>query len=572
MKKITIAIIAALGLYSCTEDFITKNPLGVTSSATYYTNPEQCQLALNAVYDPLGWFQFHDEYLWKIGDICTDDCERGGANTLSTYTTGDDWDKSGQLCVFEATDRSGVMSGIWDAGYIGIARANALLDGTSSESSAEYKVMRAEARFLRAWYYFQLTRVFGPVILSKSTVSVADAEKLGNRAEGDDAVGSKQVKEQYDFIIKELEAIKDDLPKTASAFGKVTNGAARAFLAKAYLYRADICGTKEDYENAYTTAKNLIDEGTYALEPHYQDLFDIYGESHEQSKEVIFSVQFLFGTKYGREESGTIQPVYVAPRYYVDPISGASQIEDGLGYGFAIPTQNLMDEFEAGDARATMIVAAPSKGAAVVSTIANLNLDTKAWAKPSNIKGGEGWYEIGATDWTTGYYNMKRTYLSTLLCNSGYNSQVAGKDNIVLRLADVMLIAAEAGVQSGKYSAEAVTLINNLRDRARKSARTIDYGADGSSAACYTYAPAAAPKDITSIDLDAVKHERRVEMYGEGERYWDLVRWGDYDKFRTQDLSGYKFKFNEQTLGRWPIPQSQIVLNTNGSLKQNPGY
>jgi len=571
MKKITIAIIAALGLYSCTEDFITKNPLGVTSSATYYTNPDQCQLALNAVYDPLGWFQFHDEYLWKIGDICTDDCERGGANTMATYTTGDDWDKSGQLCVFEATDRSGVMSGIWEAGYIGIARANALLDGTSSESSAEYKVMRAEARFLRAWYYFQLTRVFGPVILSKSTVSVADAEKLGNRADGDDAVGSKQVNEQYSFIIDELEAIKDDLPKTASAFGKVTNGAVRAFLAKAYLYRADICSGKGDYEKAYNIAKDLYDEGTYALEPHYQDVFDIFGESHEQSKEVIFSVQFLFGSKYGREESGTIQPIYVAPRYYVDPGTGASQIEDGLGYGFAIPTQNLMDEFEDGDARATMIVAAPSKNATVVATATRLGLDTKAWAKPSKISGGEGWYEIGATDWTTGYYNMKRSYCSTVLCNSGYNTQVAGKDNIVLRLADVMLIAAEAGVHCGE-DAVAMDMINALRKRARNSARTIDYSVDGSTAACYTYSPVATPTDIYSVDLDAVKHERRVEMYGEGERYWDIVRWGDYDKFRTQDISGYKFSFNKATLGRWPIPQSQIVLNTNGSLKQNSGY
>lgn len=575
MKKITIAIIALLGLYSCTEDFITKDPLGVTSSATYYNDPDQCKLALNAIYDPLGWFQLHDEYLWKIGDLCTDDCERGGANALATYTTGDDWDKSGQLCVFEATDRSGVMSGIWEAAYIGIARANAMLDATASESSEDYKVMRAEARFLRAWYYFQLTKVFGPVILSKGTVSVDDATSLGNRASGDDEIGSKQVKEQYTFIIDELEAIKDDLPTTASEFGRVTNGAARAFLAKAYLYRADICGGgTADFEKAYQTAYGLYTEadgGTYALESHYQDVFDIYGESHEQSKEVVLSVQHIAGTKYGREENGSILPLYVAPRYYIDPSTNASQIEDGLGYGFAIPTQDLLDEFEDGDARATMIVAAPTKSSDVVSTISRLNLNTKAWCKPSKISGGEGWYEIGATAWTTGYYNMKKSQLSTIIVNSGNNSQVAGKDNIILRWADVMLIAAEAGVQSG-HDAEALTLVNKLRERARNSARTIDYSADGTSDACYTYTPATTPADLSSVDLEAVKHERRVEMYGEAERYFDLVRWQDWSKFRTQDLSGYKISFNQATLGRWPIPQSEIVLNTNGSLKQNPGY
>ena len=572
MKKITtIAIIAALGLCSCSKDFITKNPLGVSSSATYYNDPDQCQLALNAVYDPLGWFQLHDEFLWKIGDICTDDCERGGANVLATYTTGDDWDKSGQLAVFEATDRSSVMSGIWEASYIGIARANALLDATSSFNDAEYKKMRAEATFLRAWYYFQLTRVFGPVILSKGSVSVADAGNMGNREDGDDAIGTKRVKAQFDFIISDLEAVKDDLPKTADAFGKVTNGAARAFLAKAYLYRADICGVSADYQKAYETAKSLIDDAIYDLEPHFQDVFDIYGESHEQSKEVIFSVQHLAGSKYGREQDGSILPLYVAPRYYYDEVTSTSMIEDGLGYGFAIPTQDLLDEFEDGDARATMIVAAPTKGTAVANTITRLNLDTKAWAKPTNVSGGEGWHQIGATDWTTGYYNMKKSQLSTLLCNSGNNSQVSGKDNLLIRFADVLLIGAEAAVQCGQ-SADAKTYINRLRARARNSARTVDYTASGTSAACYTYTPATTPADIASVDIDAVKHERRVEMYGEAERYWDLVRWGDYSKFRTQDLSGYTFEFNPTTLGRWPIPQSQIVLNANGSLKQNPGY
>ena len=61
-------------------------------------------------------------------------------------------------------------------------------------------------------------------------------------------------------------------------------------------------------------------------------------------------------------------------------------------------------------------------------------------------------------------------------------------------------------------------------------------------------------------------------MYGEAERYWDLIRWGDESKFRTEDLAGNKFQYNTATLGRWPIPQSEIILHTGGSLKQNPGY
>lgn len=577
MKKITIALIAAVGLYSCTEDFITKEPLGVSSTATYYNEPDQCQLAVNAIYDPLGWFELHDEYLWKIGDICSDDAERGGANGLKTYTTGDDWDKSGQLSVFEATDRSTVMAGIWEAAYKGIARANAMLDGSEGTENKQIKAMRAEVRFLRAWYYFQLTKTFGPVVLCKKSVSPSDAENLGNRADDDDDIGTKAVREQFDFIISELEAIKSELPPTAET-GKVTSGAAIAFLAKAYLYRADICENPADYELAYQTAYNLYTDakGTiYDLEPHYQDVFDIYGESHEDSKEIVFSVKMIGGSLYGHQGDGSIKPVYTAPRYYYDQTNKTSQIEDGLGYGFAMPTQDLLDAFEAGDARATMIVASPYKGGAVNTTITKLNLDTAAWCKPSKIKVGdvnvEGWYAIGAVDWSTGYYNMKNTQVSPLLINSGNNTQVAGKDLILIRWADVMLIAAEAGVQSG-HATEALNLVKELRARARNSARTIDYTVSGATADCYTYTPAATPADLSAITLDDVKKERRVEMYGEGERYWDLVRWGETSKFRSKDVSGYKFKYNEATLGRWPIPQAEIILHAGGNLKQNPEY
>ena len=172
-----------------------------------------------------------------------------------------------------------------------------------------------------------------------------------------------------------------------------------------------------------------------------------------------------------------------------------------------------------------MIVASPYKGGAVNTTITKLNLDTAAWCKPSKIKVGdvnvEGWYAIGAVDWSTGYYNMKNTQVSPLLINSGNNTQVAGKDLILIRWADVMLIAAEAGVQSG-HATEALNLVKELRARARNSARTIDYTVSGATADCYTYTPAATPADLSAITLDDDKKERRVEMYEEGERNWDL--------------------------------------------------
>ena len=261
----------------------------------------------------------------------------------------------------------------------------------------------------------------------------------------------------------------------------------------------------------------------------------------------------------------------MAPRYYWNAAKKEQQLQDGLGYGFAIPTQDLLNAFEDGDARATMIVASPHGNATINKTITRLNLDTAAWISPTNFGSGEGWYAIGKVDWSTGYYNMKKSQLSTILCNSGNNTQCSGKNNIILRWADVLLIAAEAGVQSG-HDDVALQLVNKLRERARKSARTIDYKKSGTTSACYTYAEAATPADLTSIDLAKVQNERRVEMYGEAERFWDLVRWKETDKFRKEDIAGNKFQYNEATLGRWPIPQGEIILHTGGNLKQNPGY
>ena len=204
-----------------------------------------------------------------------------------------------------------------------------------------------------------------------------------------------------------------------------------------------------------------------------------------------------------------------------------------------------------------------------------MNLDTKGWCKPNNIKDGTGqnvlgWYDIGSVDWNTGYYCMKRTMASPLIMSSK-NTQCMEKNDILLRWADVLLIAAEAGVQCG-HAAEATTLLNELRTRANNSARTIDYSVPGSSDACYTYAPSSALSMLGTATLDDVKHERRVEMYGEGDRFWDLIRWDETEKFRTEDISGYKFKYNPATLGRWPIPQAQIILHAGGNLKQNPGF
>ncbi len=540
-KNILLLIISVFTLFSC--DFLNTPPLAKSSTETFYNDPENCQLAVNAMYDPLQWQATYDRSMWAIGDVCSDDAEKGGGDSKTLYYA--DQTDMHQLARYQTSVLNPYVSLLWSAFYVGITRANTMLDATedlaSGENKAEFLRLRGEARFLRAFYYFDLVRVFGPVPLIKKGINPVEAKEQGNRAAGDDSEGSKQVAEIYKFIVSELESIKEDLPWSYSDAekGRVTQAAARALLAKAYLYQ-------KNYESAFKAAEELINHANnpHHLEANYADIFDM-DMKNENSIEYVFKISFMdaqngeqYGTFQGGE--GSEKPSYTNVRYIKDKSNKQVGL-DTKGYGFNIPRQDLIDQFDSEDPRLDMIW---KKG----------KNDTIYW----NNNGVEGWYKIDfPTDYSTGYYCKKSTVNFDKFAE--FKAQSTGKDIPLIRWAEVLLIAAEAGVQSG-HNAEALAYVNDVRERARNS----KIGGSGTI-----------PADLSSVTIDDVKKERRMELFCEGHRYFDVVRWDEADEVFgniKEDCAGYSVTWNPATKGRFPIPSTQIKLHSGGKLMQNPGY
>lgn len=549
MKKILMYITLSLALFACNDDFITKEPLGVSSDATYYEDPENCRLAVNAMYDPLGWQAIYSRN-FMVFDMLSDDCEKGG--DMLNYDA--DQADMHQMMQYNTTSLNPVVSNLWNAYYTIITRACAMLD-KAPETDSDILKMRAEARFLRAFAYFELVKIFGPVPLVKNVVSPDEAKNIGNRTDGDDkAKGTEQIKAIYEFIIAELDAIKGDLPSSypTEEFGKVTSVAVKALLAKAYLFN-------KDYANAYAVSQELIGADPMAnLEPVYHNIFN-FELTNEQSSEVIFSIQMINSGGYDKQGDGTIKTLDMGPRAFVK--NNVVKLDVPFGYGLNIPSQTLVNAFSNGDPR--------------LDLIAKANIDTLYLPFFSTTPE---WTMIGKHSKNTGYYSLK-PFISYNVRKEASSNQALGKDIILIRWAEVLLNGAEAAFRSGN-TADALAWTNAVRTRARQSQRVTN---NVDMNLC-TYTTGSVPTNLGSITITDIKKEKQLELHCEnGTRYFDLVRWNDTNdgdnidanticgNLKT-DLVGKTRNWSPSQLGRLPVPMTQLILHSGGNLIQNPGY
>ena len=325
-----------------------------------------------------------------------------------------------------------------------------------------------------------------------------------NRVESPtDAVMPKSTVAEIDAqIISDLTFAIEHLPVswTPNYLGRATKGAAEGFLGKLYLYQ-------QNWPQALVHFQNVMTYG-YSLYPEFSELFL---EQADNSSESIFEVQFarLAGQNYSNN-------------YWESQGVRGSSIWD-LGWGFNVPTQALVDAFEVGDPRkaATILFSGQDDGDG------NMVPDAPPLAQP--------------------YWNKKAYTLKTERVRYGENKN--HWTNIkIMRYADVLLMAAEAANESGQ-SALAITYLNEVRARARSGNNSV-------------------LPDITSTDQtfvrNAIKQERRIELAMEGERFYDLVRWGD----AVSVLGGLGYQDKNKF---YPIPLSAID-QSGGVLIQNPNY
>lgn len=575
MKRIiyTCALSMALSFTSCSDFLDQQEPQG-TLSDKQVKEPQYIDNLVNSAYAI--WISAEDINssfsMWNL-DVRSDDAYKGGNGTS-------DGDVFHQLEVSQGIlTTNWNISDMWQRLYNAISRVNTAIALLEQSDASVYQLKNerlAEMKFLRAYGHFLLKRLYKniPFVMNASLTS-EEYNNLSNREYTND--------EGWQQIINDLEEAYKVLPVRQAEVGRPSKAAAAAFLAKAYLYKAyrqDDAKTnqvtsisKEDLEKVvvYTDPAIYVASGV-ALESDFQNNFRPEPQ-YENGVESIWAMQYSMndGTTYGNLNwsYGLIVP----------NIPG---VTDG-GCDFYKPSQNLVNAFKT-----------DNNGLPYIDTFNNSDYDkTVDYADPRLFLtvGMPGLpYEFNkkfmmdeSSVWSRsnglyGYYVPLKQNVDPegdyLIKGSWWGSPM---NRIVFRYADVMLERAEALVQlnDGRI-AEAITLVNKLRQRAKQSTAMIaDYESKyrvklnvGQYSGEYTQAQA----------LKIVKMERRIELGMESERFFDLVRWGEADvvinKYYAEEANDCAIytdaRFTKNKNEYLPIPYAQLAAS-NGNYKQNIG-
>ncbi|MBA7479983.1 SusD-like protein P2 [subsurface metagenome] len=521
INTILIIILTAITI-SCSKEWLETEPQGVYLEGNFYQNDEQVLQGLAAAYahlriQMLNESQFGQDYCSAnfLLNMPSDEANVGGQFL-------GDWITLEEVGHFTLTSENRPIYYRWFSDFNGINRCNLVINNPEYESEI-LTIMQGEARFLRAYYYFELVRMFGPVPLITSTLAPTEYEQTNSSLE-----------ELFNQMEEDLLMAIEVLPRKSeweyASRNRASIGAAQALLGKVYLFMASPYYNfgSEYYNEAAEILEDLIALGEYELEPSYGDIWTL---SHEHGIESIFEIEFSSvsnreGWWNGLQASGSVDCQMSGPRLNLPSTVYAS------GWGFCIPSQSLINAYTAaGDS------ARRSSTCLFVSEIQE--------------SGGT------VTDFPQTFanaYNKKHT--TRLSEQSADNARWGWPVNErILRYADVLLMAAE--VHNRKNSpddSKALEYVNQVRERAKLD-----------------------PVSFTGNELfTAIQNERRLELALEGHRFHDLVRWG----IAAETINAYRESDNLQTVlsifikGKhevFPIPAIEIV-NSGFQLNQNPNY
>lgn len=544
MKVKVFLYLLAGGLFStsCSEDFLQRDPLGQENSGSFFKSELGCEQGVLSIYDPLQWKSMYSVNYWAIGDVCSDDADKGGQSE-------NDQPSMQELETFNVNPSNTYLTDMWTGFYVGIGRANLMLYQTASSSDVNFSnelrlSYRAEAKFLRALYYFDLLKIFGAVPLVETPIKPGEGADIGNRQAGD-FDGSLQKQAILDFIISELEEIQDVTIQKQEK-GRVTHRAILSLLAKAYIWN-------KSWDKALETSEKVISISQSLSNVKYQDIFSLDNESNS---EIVFAIQFVDGDDYDRLAEGSERSTYQNVRLIkpVD-ISESTYFLGERGYGFNIPRKELVDLFDPQDPRLDMIL---SRGDSLWFDFSYI--DQKKYPKATLRK-----HPILFSSDHTGYYSRK----AVLEYNEyGTKLQSSGLDYPLIRLADVYLFASEAAFEL-KQNDKALKYVNDVRERARLSARK-EVGFKK-----YVSVESSSPAPLSSVSREDIYNERRMELFCEGHRFFDLVRTGlasEKISALSKDCFGMPINFQKGKNEVFPIPQNEIIKHSGGKLIQNPNY
>jgi hypothetical protein len=605
MKRHLLGI-ASLGLLASVASCVDLDEKLITGvSSEYYSTADGLNSAVIASYAQLRSFYGREQLisLTQAGTDSWSDADQAGSNNreFGAYNGG-------------LNSTVAPLANTWNPAYQMINTLNAAIDRgplVSGVPTATKNALLGEARFLRAWEYFLLVQTFGDV-----TLSLHENKGVIEEAVRDSAAAV------YRAILADLDSAVAYLPVTQADRGRATRGAALALRSKVYLtraYRSYSPSKTADFTAALADAKSVINAGTYSLTPVYADLWCVAraadpgrsgfcentGYNAAQS-EFIFGVNFSYDlTHYdGADQYNYLHLVYLSQYDNAAFAVGiARDLNNGRPFRRLMPTQYglkvfdnrwsgapgaspVMDTRFDGSYQTVWIATAggqrnPAGTCPLCTSGATVNVgdttgvyltyqvtpafrQSKAYtirtlcpagdADPSVYCGDRSAASDGYISWDR--YPALKKFQDNLRAN--LTAQEGGKFQVLMRLGEMYLIAAEADLGLGN-TAEAAQMINVLRVRAAAPAFKSD---------------ARQLVTASQITLDFIMDEREREMAGEFTRWYDLVRPGaDYFVARVKKYNPHASANVALKHALRPIPQSQI----DGVLKgpkypQNPGY
>lgn len=565
-QYITACIAGAVLFFGSCKKQLEYTPTGVLSSSAL-TSPTAVDGLVTAAYASIGNGDMIGPIysMWAYGSVRSDDAYKGGGGTGDVGEV----DAMEHYNLVTPTMES-FVSRTWKNLFKSISRANVALRAVNELTEASFpqkKSRLAELRFLRAHSYFLMKVLYKNIPQFDENATSEDILTVSNDLSWE---------ESWNKIADDLQFAVDNLPESQSDKARPNKYTAQAYLAKLRLYQAYeqneqhkvININQARLQEVVDLCQSVIASGKYALSA---DIADNFLPETENGPESVFAIQFTIndGTTAGRlnYEDGLNYP-HGAPQYGCCGFHAASQnlvnayTTDAGGLPKFNSFNNTIPDLSTAtvDVRIDHTVGIDGH----VYKYDNTKLFSNSWVRDPGVYGY--------------FHTMRNQQLAT---SSSYfkNGPFMGvaKNYDVIRYDDVLLMQAEAYIELGQPD-KALPLINQIRARAAASTARLKK-MDGTFASNYNMQPYPAAGFTQSYARTALQWERRLEFATEGQRFFDLVRWGtaaqvlnDYisaEKSRRTFLATAVF-----TAGRdeyLPIPQSEITF-TKGLYKQNPGY
>lgn len=561
MKKNFIIFILLMGVLACSDEFTDSPAVGALSDAALQ-NETGVDLMLTGAYSVIdgvrangfgeGWATSGDNW---IMDVLSDDAHKG--------STDGDQPELYNIETMNWSTGSSYFLGKWGVVFAGINRANAVMALINSIEGGDFNSQLAEARFLRGHFNFELQKMWG-------NVPYISDENYSNTEFNQPNPGPIWDQIEADFMFA-----MDNLPSVQADVGRPTSWAARAFLGKAHLHQSE-------WSEAKALLGNVVTSGPYSLMADYVDNFRLAGDN---SSESIFSIQFTKddGQSFNANQQGTLNFPNPGPF--------------GSCCGFYQPTQDLLNAFQtdasglplldtwntsdvnsdfAIDSDSPFVPFAGTLDPRSDYTVGRRDIDYNGYG----LNPGNNWIRAEYSDISGSYLPKKNVYWSgeedANQGAGGWGQQMSGINYHIMRFADVMLMYAEASVETGDMTT-AMEMVNLVRERAKNS--NYMQHPDGGDAANYTIELYTSFPD-EAYARKAVRFERRLELAMEGHRLFDLRRWGVAEQVMNEYFvnEGRTITPFATEAGTWlshfdnfPIPIQAIDLS-GGILTQNPGF